>query len=232
MLLRFFKRLVLAVLTFGLLAVLALVGCHLLVLSAARGKLYDKASAVPEARTALLLGTAKTLGTGRANGFFWRRITAAADLYKAGKATAIIVSGDNHVQGYDEPTDMKAALVAKGVPASKIYCDYAGFRTLDSIVRAKEVFGQERIIIVSQRFHNERSLYLASCYGLDAIAFNATDVKLEWALKTYVREAFARVLAVLDTHLLATNPKYLGAKVSLDLPPQDATPPSKAKSEK
>lgn len=227
---RILKRFAFALLALTILAALVLVGSHLLVMSSARGKLYDKAEAVPEARTALLLGCVKKLSTGYNNGFFWKRINASAELYKAGKVKAFIVSGDNHVHGYDEPTDMKAELVAKGVPADKIYCDYAGFRTLDSIVRAKEVFGQTKLTIISQRFHTERSLYLASCYGIDAIAFNAPDVKLEWALKTYVREAFARVKAVLDTNLLETKPKFLGPKVSLDAPPHDALPPPKTKS--
>ncbi len=225
---RLFKRLCLALLAAVLLVPVALVGCHWLVISSTRGKLFDKASQVPEARTALLLGCVKTLRSGYNNAFFSRRINAATELYKAGKVTAIIVSGDNHTHGYDEPTDMKAALVEKGVPAGKIYCDYAGFRTLDSIVRAKEVFSQTKLTIISQRFHNERSLYLAQSYGIDAIAFNAADVKLEWALKTYVREAFARVKAVFDVLLLNTQPKFLGGKVSLDQPPQDApTPPAK-----
>jgi SanA protein len=132
------------------------------------------------------------------------------------------VSGDNDTRGYDEPTDMKRALIQDGVPADKVYCDYAGFRSLDSIVRAKKVFGQERVTIVSQRFHNERCLYLAQSSGLDAVAFNAAGIRFEWALKTYIREAFARVKAVLDVNLLGVGPKFLGPAVSLDEPPRDA----------
>ena len=200
--------------------VAALVGllafaCQFIVTRAAAGRLYDSVKEVPGKRVALLLGCVKTLGNRWDNPFFTARIQATAVLYRAGKIKAVIVSGDNHRQGYDEPTDMKQALIEAGVPEGKIICDYAGFRTLDSVARAKRVFGQTQVLIISQRFHNERALYLAKCYGLDAIAFDAADVKLGWALKTYVREVFARVKAVLDMHLLHTQPKFYGPPVVL-----------------
>ncbi len=189
-------------------------GCQFLVTRAASGRLYDKAAEVPGPRVALLLGCSKTLGGGWPNPFFTGRIEAAALLFKAGKIKAFIVSGDNHRHGYDEPTDMKEALVEAGVPEAKIVCDYAGFRTLDSIARARKVFGQDQIMIISQRFHNERALYLARGFGIDAIAFNARDVRFESAMKTYIREVFARVKAVVDMHL-HTQPKFYGPPVKL-----------------
>lgn len=192
------------------------IACQFIVTRATGGKLYDNVAAVPDQRVALLLGCVKSLHGGVANPFFANRIRATAKLYKEGKLKAVLVSGDNHNHGYDEPTDMKEALIAAGVPEAKITCDYAGFRTLDSIARAKKVFGQKQVIIVSQRFHNERALYLAKCYGLDAIAFNAANVSLEHSIKTYIREAFARVKAVLDMHLLHTQPKFLGAPVKVE----------------
>lgn len=208
-----------------LLAVLLLliVGSQLLVVRTARGRTFAEVESLPEPRTVLLLGCVKRLASGSPNPFFEHRVEAAAKLFHAGKTSKIVVSGDNHRHGYDEPTDMKEALVARGVPENAIYCDYAGFRTLDSVVRVKEVFGQTRVTIVSQRFHNERSLFLAKARGIDAIAFDATDVRLEWALKTYLREALARVKAVLDVTILQTQPKFLGPPVNLLEPPQDAT---------
>ena len=184
--------------------------CDYWVLQAARGRTFDRVTATPERSVALVLGCGKVLADGRQNLFFNYRIRAAADLYKAGKVKAILVSGDNHTQAYDESTDMKEALVAAGVPGEKITCDYAGFRTLDSVVRAKKIFGLNEVLVVSQRFHNERTLYLAKCYGLDAVAFNAQDVPAGWALKTHAREFIARVKAVLDVHILGTQPKFLG----------------------
>lgn len=196
----------------GLFAV-AMAGCNLVVVRAARGRLFDAASSLPDQRVGLVLGCTKKLRGGWSNPFFTTRIRAAAELFRAGKASALIVSGDNHHEGYDEPTDMKEALIEAGVPESKITCDYAGFRTLDSVVRAKKVFSQERITIVSQPFHNERAVYLARCNGIDAIALNAEDVKFEWALKIYIREAFARVKGVLDVNVLHTQPHFVGEPV-------------------
>jgi SanA protein len=197
------------------LVVLLICSCQFLVTQAAAGRLYDTVREVPGQRVALLLGCVKILGNGWANPFFVGRIQATAALYKAGKIKAVIVSGDNHRHGYDEPTDMKQALIEAGVPEAKITCDYAGFRTLDSVARAKKVFGQTQVLIVSQRFHNQRALYLAKCYGIDAIAFDAADVKLEWAMKTYFREILARVKAVLDMHVLHTRPRFYGPPVKL-----------------
>ena len=197
------------------LLVASVANCQFIVTRASAGRLYNTVSAVPDQQVALLLGCVKTLGKGWPNPFFVNRIQATAELYKAGKLKAVLVSGDNNREGYDEPTDMKQALIAAGVPESKITCDYAGFRTLDSIARAKKVFGQTQVLIISQRFHNERALYLAKCYGLDATAYNAEDVELEHSLKVYFREAFDRVKAVMDMHLLHTQPKFLGPPVKM-----------------
>ncbi len=181
----------------------------------AAGKCHDDVRTVPESDVGLVLGCAPMLSDGQPNRFFTKRIATAVELYQAGKVKALIVSGDNHREGYDEPTAMKEALVAEGLPESRIYCDYAGFRTLDSVVRAREIFGQEQLVIVSQRFHNERAVYLAERRGLVAVALNAGDVPLRAAAKTYLRERFARVKAVLDVTLFGTGPKFLGERVEV-----------------
>src|SRR5262249_5023793 len=134
------------------------------------------------------------------------------------KVDFLIVSGDNHVQGYDEPTDMKEALIERGVPSSRIYLDYAGFRTLDSVTRAKGIFLQDKITIVSQHFHNERAIFLASHDGIDAIGFDASDVAFAYALKTLLREQLARVKAALDVYVLHTKPHFLGRKIAVGYP--------------
>lgn len=108
---------------------------------ASSGRVYADLNLVPHRRAGLVLGCAERLGGGYLNPYFTTRIQAAADLYRAGKVDYLIVSGDNHRKSYDEPTDMKCALLRAGVPENRIFCDYAGFRTLDSVVRAKAVFG-------------------------------------------------------------------------------------------
>jgi SanA protein len=184
---------------------------------AGKGRCHDEVKVTPEAPVAVVLGTSARLADGRANLFFLPRMEAAASLFKAGKVKALIVSGDNGSQGYDEPTEMKRVLTQMGVPESKVVCDYAGFRTLDSVVRAREVFGQQSVIFVSQRFHNVRAIYLAKAFGIEAWGLNAKDVPVALSVKTFLREKLACVKAVLDVNVLGTRPKFLGEKVAVPL---------------
>ena len=183
---------------------------------ASSGRLYDKTTIeqVPDARAAVVLGCVRILKDGSRNQFYGYRIRAAAELYKAGKVKAVIVSGDNHVKGYDEPSDMKEDLVAAGIPAEKVVCDYAGFRTLDSVVRAKEVFGAERFIVVSQPFHVRRALFLAWGFGCDAYGYAAEDVRGINSIMTLLREQLAKVAALMDV-AIRRQPKFLGSKEAL-----------------
>jgi SanA protein len=121
--------------------------------------LLTDATKIPYRRVALVLGCAEMVGGGHVNPFFENRIQAAARLYHANKVDYFLVSGDHRAASYDEPTAMKNHLVAEGVPADHIVCDYAGFRTIDSIIRAKKVFGLTKITVVSQKFHNERPFF-------------------------------------------------------------------------
>jgi SanA protein len=158
---------------------------------------------------ALLLGTARSTAAGRPNQFYHARIDAAAALFHSGRVHGILVSGDNATRWYNEPIAMQKDLIAAGVPAEFITLDYAGFRTLDSVIRAKEVFGQERIVIVSQRFHAERAIFLARHYGIDASGLAAADPESPGLMKVRAREVLARVAAVLDI-VTGRDPKFLG----------------------
>ncbi len=176
--------------------------------------LYDNTAQIPAQKAALLLGTSPTLADGRSNLYFAHRIRAAAELYRAGKVRYIIVSGDNRKHSYNEPDAMKAALIAQGVPPENITPDYAGLRTLDSVLRARDIFGQEGYIVVSQKFHNERAVYLARAHGIPAYGFNARDVAIRAGIKTRLREYGARVKMFID---LATGrqPRHGGGKITL-----------------
>ena len=144
--------------------------------------------------------------------YFKYRINPAVELYRAGKIKHIIVSGDNSLKEYNEPKQMQQALIQKGVPESAITLDYAGFRTLDSVVRGKKVFGQQKFIIISQKFHIERALFIAHKYGIDAIGFAALDPPEKYSIKTKVREVFAKTKAVIDLYIINKKPKFLGKK--------------------
>jgi SanA protein len=202
----------------GILAAIFIGSSHRAIRKSGAGRTYEDVNAIPHRPAALVLGCSKTLASGRSNLFFRYRIEAAAGLYHAGKTDYLIVSGDNSHHRYDEPTDMRDALIAAGVPGDRIYRDYAGFRTLDSVLRAREIFGQEEFTIVSQPFHNERAIYIALGHGIDAIAFNAADVARFGGLRTRAREYLARCLTVLDLRLLGTMPKFLGPAVPLGGP--------------
>ena len=138
---------------------LVIIACNVQVTKETKNLLYTQVAEVPAHKVGLLLGTNPYLKSGAPNKYFLYRIEAAVALYKAGKIEYILVSGDNHRNDYNEPEEMKQALMARGIPEEHIILDYAGFRTLDSVVRAKEVFGNDTFIVISQRFHNERALF-------------------------------------------------------------------------
>lgn len=163
----------------------------------------------------MLLGTIKILPNGRPNLYYGYRVEAAVALYKAGKIDYILVSGDNSTEDYNEPETFQTDLIAAGIPADRIYLDYAGFRTLDSVVRCHKIFGQQSFTIISQPFHNHRALFLAMANDLDAVAFNARDVSLRAGFKVMLREYLARFKAFLDIYILRTQPKFLGKPVQI-----------------
>jgi SanA protein len=180
---------------------------------AAKGRIYRSIDSVPEREVGLVLGTSRLTRHGTPNLHFNQRIKAAAALYRAGKVHHLLVSGDNHVATYDEPTDMRNALAAAGIPTNAITCDYAGFRTLDSVVRAKQVFGLSQCTIISEEFHCPRALWIARQHGLDAIAFAAPDVSLKsWSLRAEAREQLARAWCGVDLYLLHRGPKFPGPR--------------------
>lgn len=186
--------------------------CNRYIDKAAEGKVFKDVNAIPYHKVGLLLGTSKYLGSGVENPYFKYRTNATVELYKAKKISYVLISGDNSRKDYDEPTMMKTDLVAGGIDSTKIFLDYAGFRTFDSMVRLKEVFGQDSVTIISQEFHNQRALYIARREGIEAVAFNARDVGKRMGFKTQLREKFARVKVFVD-YLFGKNPKFLGPKV-------------------
>ena len=190
-----------------------MVACNQLVVKNAEGKMFDVVDSVPDGDyVGLLLGTTPmTRISHRRNIFFENRIKATANLYHAGKIRKILISGDDKsLDGINETECMKDSLLARGVPESDIILDGKGYRTIHSVQRAYHDFGCRNLIVISQKFHNERALYLANHLGLDfdqVIGFNAESPRSLMSQKTYVREWFARVKMFLD--LLSNNHQEL-----------------------
>jgi len=200
-----------AALALGILLTAAVVGASRLCQQAARGRIYTTMAAVPEREVGLVLGTSKTTTHGQPNLHFTSRMDAAAALFQAGRVRHLLVSGDNHIATYDEPTAMREALMARGVPATAITLDYAGFRTLDSVVRAQTVFGLARCTIITEAYHCPRALWIAQRHGLDAVAFAAPDVgRKTWAWRADAREELARAWCAVDLYILHRQPKFTG----------------------
>lgn len=180
----------------------------------AKPYIYDSLDSIPGHSVAIVLGTSKYIGK-RDNIYFTNRINATKELYDAGKLSAIVVSGDNKHISYNEPRDMLQSLVELNIPDSIIHLDYAGFRTLDSMLRMAKVFGQKRFIVVSQKFHNERAIFIARYYGYEAYGYNAKDLRVSrFSFKTKIRELFARVKVFIDI-TVGTQPKFLGDPVNI-----------------
>jgi SanA protein len=209
-----FKRLCQVVLALALTVVALIAYANITAVWASRGRIHSDVASLPSVKVGLVFGTTDRVN-GRENLYFRYRIDAAEKVWKAGKIDTLIVSGDNRSRFYNEPEKMKQALVARGIPGERIVCDYAGLRTLDSVVRAKEIFGADSVLFISQRFQNERAIYLAKANGIHGCGFNARDVETQAGFKTKLREVGARVKMWLDVNFLNTRPRHLGEKEEL-----------------
>jgi SanA protein len=173
---------------------------------------YHRIEDIPYNRVGLVLGTIPKLSGNHDNLFFVYRMNAAAELFHAGKIDYILASGDNSTQSYDEPSAMKTYLIGLGVPEERIFLDYAGFRTFDSMIRANEVFGLTGFTVISQQFHNERAIAIARWHGLDVVGYNAADVRGGLGKSVAIREYLARPKLCIDL-LVGNSPKFLGEPV-------------------
>lgn len=205
-----FKQIIKVILLAITLAMAFLVSTNLWVLISSEAQVKHKVKELNKANVGLVLGTSKKLISGHENPYFKARIKAAAQLYKAGIIKHVLVSGDNRSKYYNEPHDMQQALIKQGVPKSSITLDYAGLRTLDSIVRCKEIFRQNEFIIITQKFHARRALFISNYYHSKTQAYVAASPPLKFAWKVKFREMLARPLAVIDLYILRKKPKHKG----------------------
>ncbi len=211
---KYIRKIVAIGIALGILLVIAVLGVDKLVEKSVSNKVFNSVKDIPHNKVGLFLGTGKFLSNGYVNLYYKYRIEAAVTLFNEGKIDFILVSGDNSRTNYDEPTTIKEDLIKRGIPTDKIYLDYAGFRTLDSVVRCKEIFQENSITIISQQFHNERAIYIAKQKGIKAVGFNAKDVNRHYGFKTRLREKLARVKMFLDL-TFGKKPKFLGDKIEI-----------------
>jgi SanA protein len=195
-----YKRILKWFLVLSFFMVIGIVLANFWIVSSTESKNYHSLYNMPSNDVGLVLGTSKAIHGGKENMFFRYRMEAAAKLYKGGKVKFLILSGNHDSVFYNEPNDMKKALMSLGVPENVMTLDFAGFRTYDSILRCREVFNQNNFTIISQPNHNSRALFLANELGINAIAYAAQDVPASY--KTTLREYLARPKAILDVYLL------------------------------
>lgn len=207
-------------------AVLAVVGvplvgmpCLLIVLPNARmlrgARPYiQPLETLPRCQVAIVLGAGVRLG-GEPSATLADRLAAGVELYRAGRVRKLLLSGDHGQRSYDEVNAMRRYVLEAGIPKEDVFLDHAGFRTFDTMYRARDVFGVERCIVVTQRFHLPRSVYTARALGLDAWGYAADRRRYAYARRNAAREALARVRAWLDLHVRRTRPRFLGPAIPI-----------------
>jgi SanA protein len=211
---RWVKKFLIALVSISL---VVLIACNVWIVKSTENRIFSEINKLPDHRIGLVLGTSHRSVGGGPNPFFQHRIETASELYRLGKIDHFILSGDNSTMFYNEPLEMRKALIAKGVPPSAITLDYAGLRTLDSVVRSKEIFGQDKLTIITQSFHSYRAIFISRYYDIDAVAMVAEDPSLERTFKVRLREYLARTKAVLDLYIFKTAPRHLGEKENLKI---------------
>lgn len=177
--------------------------CHYIVVVNASGKTYDNVEEIPHNKVGLLLATSPITPGGAHNYYYENRIKAADELFKAGKIDFIIASGGDYTRsqknGSDEPAAIRDSLIARGIPDERIILDYEGLRTLNSIAKAKQVYDLDSLTLISQKYHNERAIYIANRYGIQAVGYNAKPSPIRRnRIKNSLREFLARPKMFLD----------------------------------
>ena len=185
------------------------------------GHLADDPSQLGHHQVAIVPGAGLT-ADGKASWFLGDRLDAAIALYRRGKVDGLLLTGDNHVRSHDEPAAMRAYALARGVPAAAITLDYAGFDTYDSCYRAHAIFGVESAVVVTQRYHLPRAVYLCRSVGIAADGLGVSDWgRVPRGKMAYyqAREVLADVKALWDIDVGHPKPRFLGSPEHLNLQP-------------
>jgi SanA protein len=198
-----------------LLVLLVPAGINLWVILSCGSCVFNEVEKLPANDVGLVLGAVPRFRSKKIKPLFRARMEDAARLYHSGKVKHLLLSGRRNNRGYNEPAEMKMLALELGVPESAMTLDYAGFRTLDSIIRAKEVYGLMRLTIITNNFHTYRALFLSKGNEIDAVAFYSEQFPVTKLGIEIPREWLARVIAVIDLYILRTQPRVLGPKVEI-----------------
>lgn len=182
--------------------------------NACKNSIYKNVGQVPEGAEAVMVLGAKVYAGGRMSDMLKDRADTALEIYQAGKAKKILVSGDHGREEYDEVNAVKNYLLDKGVPAEDIFLDHAGFDTYDSMYRARDVFQIRSLIISTQDFHLPRAVYIAKSLGIEAYGISADKHIYGNTAAVQAREILARDKAWLDV-ALGSKPKFLGSAIPI-----------------
>lgn len=202
------KRLIISLFTLFALLVLTVVALDRWISWKTAAYIYEEVEKIPLRQVGVVLGTAKYYRAGVLNQYYRYRIQGAIDAYNSGKVKYLLLSGDNAQQNYNEPRTMRRDLLTANIPSSSIVLDYAGFRTLDSIVRTHKVFDTNDFVIITQSFHCERALFIALHMGIRAHCYAVPAPK--HMITVRIREIFARLAMLLDLYILDRKPHFLG----------------------
>lgn len=233
---KFVKRIskVLVLLFFS--ALLFIFASNVIIDYQARNFIFERLEDVSDAQVAIVLG-ARVYEGGTLSPMLEDRVQTGAELYKAGKVKKLLLTGDHGRKNYDEVNSMRKYALQKGVHPEDIFMNHAGFDTLDSLYRARDVFLVEKAIIVTQKFHLYRALYIARTLGIEAYGLSADKRIYQYTSETCLklREMLAKVKAFLQLHVFHSKPKYLGSpipitgdgRVTRDKPPLEELVPGK-----
>ena len=213
---RIWKRIILWMLAGIILAAAAAIAADRWISWKTAPYIYENINDLPPSEVGMVLGTAKYYKNGTINQYYRYRIQGAVNAYNSGKVKYLLLSGDNAQHSYNEPSTMRKDLVNAGIPASKIVLDFAGFRTLDSVVRTRKVLDTNGFTIITQRFHCERALYIAMEKGIEARCYAVSSPKNMFTVRA--REVVARLGALADLYILNREPRFLGPQESIPAP--------------
>jgi SanA protein len=190
------------------------VAVNIIVVVSSSAFISDDLDKMPSAEVGLILG-ARVLSDGRLSHMMQDRADAAVELYESGKVKKLIMSGDHGTKTYDEVNTVKKYLLEKGVRAEDLFLDHAGFDTYDSLYRARDIFGAHSVIVVTQKFHEPRAVFIGRSLGMDVHGYIADKREYQGILWNEFREIFSRTKAGVDV-VVGAKPKFLGEKIPLD----------------